>query len=257
MQKNTVLYKHIRKLDGIIFYIGIGNIKRPYSKIGRNNYWYNMTKKYDYYVEIIADNLTWCEACELEKKFISFYGRKNKGLGSLVNLTDGGDGTTGFILSEKQKLKISKRNSNEKNGMWGKKGDKHHFYGKKHSEDTRLKISKSIKGKNTGSKHHFYGKKHSEDTRLKISKSRKSKNTGSKHHFYGKKHLEDTRLKISKSRKGKTIGLNNVNATICLDKINGIFYTLGEVIEITGFSQYILNKMLLNKKTNKTNFILV
>jgi hypothetical protein len=35
-----------------------------------------------------------------EKEFIQLYGRKDLGLGELVNMTDGGDGTIGRILSE-------------------------------------------------------------------------------------------------------------------------------------------------------------
>lgn len=48
-----------------------------------------------------------------------------------------------MCLSEEAKLKISKANSGEKNGMYGKKGELHPNYGKKSSDETRKKISEN------------------------------------------------------------------------------------------------------------------
>ncbi len=90
--KDTCLYMHTRKTDGRIFYIGIGGKDRPFEKTGRNKYWYNTVNKHDYNVVILLHELTWGRACELEMIMISFYGRYDKGLGPLVNMTDGGDG---------------------------------------------------------------------------------------------------------------------------------------------------------------------
>lgn len=49
------------------------------------------------------------------------------------------------------------------------------------------------------------GKKHSEETKLKISNSRKNKCIAANNHFFGKKHSEKTKLKMSKSAKGKIV----------------------------------------------------
>jgi uncharacterized protein involved in tellurium resistance len=46
---------------------------------------------------MINVNTIWEEACKKETFFISYYGRKDLGLGSLVNMTDGG-----FIWRYKQ-----------------------------------------------------------------------------------------------------------------------------------------------------------
>ncbi len=54
-------------------------------------------------------------------------------------------------------------------------GEGNPFYGKHHSDETKKKISDSLKGKYQGEKHPFYGKHHSKESLQKISNSRKSK----------------------------------------------------------------------------------
>lgn len=53
------------------------------------------------------------EALKEEVRLIAFYGRQNIGMGPLWNLTDGGEGTVGNVVSEQTKRKISEgvRNS--------------------------------------------------------------------------------------------------------------------------------------------------
>jgi hypothetical protein len=90
------VYRHIRLDKNEPFYIGIGKdatYKRAYqsSKTKRSEFWHNIASK-GYEVEILMDDLTWEQACEKEKEFISIYGRKDLGTGILVNLTDGGEG---------------------------------------------------------------------------------------------------------------------------------------------------------------------
>jgi hypothetical protein len=118
------VYKHIRKDNNEVFYIGIGtlkNYKRVNSTLNRNTHWINITNKVGYESEIIDDNITWEVACELEKYWISYYGRADLKKGNLVNLTDGGDGTFGKIHSIETRQKQSK----------AKIGNKHHFFNKK------------------------------------------------------------------------------------------------------------------------------
>ena len=88
---SKVVYFHINPIKNEIFYIGIGNKTRPYSK-NRSKGWYEIVSKYEYDVIIIQENLSWDEACIIEKKYIKQIGRKDLGLGSLVNLTNGGEG---------------------------------------------------------------------------------------------------------------------------------------------------------------------
>jgi hypothetical protein len=89
------LYRHIRLDKNEPFYIGIGSddsYKRAYNPWDRTLFWKNITLKTQYKVDIILDNLSWEEACKKEIEFIALYGRKDLGKGSLVNLTDGGEG---------------------------------------------------------------------------------------------------------------------------------------------------------------------
>lgn len=120
------IYKHRRLDNNEIFYIGIGNIKRPYEKTNRNPYWKNLTNKTEYKVEILSDNLTWENAQEAEIQLIKLYGRRDLGLGQLVNLTDGGDGCINFSDITKNKISQSLK-------------------GKFQSEETKLKRSISLK----------------------------------------------------------------------------------------------------------------
>jgi len=124
------VYRHIREDKNEVFYIGIGkikNYKRAYQKNkSRNALWKNIIKKTNYTVEIIVDNLSWEEACNKEIELIKFYGRIDLGIGTLANLTDGGDGNNNISQHTKQKISNSLK-------------------GKSQSLETRQKRSKTLK----------------------------------------------------------------------------------------------------------------
>jgi hypothetical protein len=63
-------------------------------------------------------------------------------------------------------------------------GDQNPLYGKTHSEESRKKISESLKGKFKGDQNHFYGKTHSEETRKKISESKRGEKSSSAKTIY-------------------------------------------------------------------------
>lgn len=104
------VYRHIRLDKNEPFYIGIAkdefkNCERARSKYYRNKYWHNIVNKTPYEVEIMLENLSWEEACEKEIEFIKLHGRVDLKTGSLVNMTDGGDGFKGpKTLEHRQKL---------------------------------------------------------------------------------------------------------------------------------------------------------
>ena len=134
------LYRHVRLDKNEPFYIGIGSdnlYKRAYSNHNRTKYWKNIISKTSYKVDIIMDNLTWEEACEKEKEFISLYKRTCDG-GILCNLTLGGEGVYGLKHSEKSKLLMSSQRK-----------------GRKQSQETIIKRSKKLSGINNPN----YGKK--------------------------------------------------------------------------------------------------
>lgn len=145
----ALVYRHRRLDTNEIFYIGIGkDMKRPFDKVGRNIFWKKVTNKTKYEVEILIDNIDYEEAKELEILLIKEYGRRDLGLGTLVNLTDGGEGLLGFKPSQETKNKIS--NSLKGNII---------------SEETRKKISEKGKGR-TGP---WIGRKYSEEEKKDIT----------------------------------------------------------------------------------------
>ena len=245
MEKKFVLYMHTRKDDGGIFYIGIGVKRRPKSKYNRNSHWHNTVNKHGYNVTILVKDLSWEEACDLEKKMIAFYGRKDLGLGCLVNWTDGGDGSVGVKISEETRQKQSDV----------KKGEKNAFYKKTHTEEVRKKMSKSRKGK-----------KATKETKQKMSESHK-----------GRKTTEETRKKLSDAHKGKPKlwakgdgnpmrkeenkekfrGGNNARAITVLDSQTGVFYeTIREAAKLYGVHDETMRKWLNGKTKNKTTLVL-
>ena len=115
------------KPDGNVFYIGIGNKKRPYDFNKRNKYWKRVVSKYGKpQVQVLAEWNTAEEAKQHEILLISCF----KDLGhKLTNLTNGGDGCNGYKHTEEHKRKLAKRVSGKENPMYGRFGNKNSNYG--------------------------------------------------------------------------------------------------------------------------------
>ena len=102
----AIVYKHFRKDNKELFYVGIGiNKKRAYSNRSRNSLWHNIVNKNGYFVEIYKDNIHIEEAKKIEIKLIQQFGRLDNKTGILCNMTDGGDGSVN--MSNETKLNIS------------------------------------------------------------------------------------------------------------------------------------------------------
>ena len=84
--------------------------------------------------------------------------------------------TTAFWKT-KSKKERSELRAGEKNSRWGVVVS---------GTETAKNISKANKGKLSGEKHHMFGKKHSDFSIEKMSKSRKGKCVGEKNAMYGK-----------------------------------------------------------------------
>ena len=131
---------------------------------------------------------------ELEIDMIKTIGRADLGLGPLTNMTDGGEGVYGRIISEEERNKRSE--SMRGKNTWTK--------GVPRTEETKNKISKSCKGKNTWIK----GKKQSPEQIRKSAESRKGikqslKTTQKRSEsMKGITHSEERKLKNSESHKG-------------------------------------------------------
>lgn len=141
---------------------------------------------------VLKKNLTEEEAFRHEIYMIHVLGRKDLGTGTLRNRTYGGQGSSGRVLSQESRDKISISKT-----------------GVKASQETRKKLSEALKGKNKG-------KRHSEESRRKMSLSQRKRkasdstrrkmslaNRGEKNPFYGKKHSLESRRKMSENSKGE------------------------------------------------------
>lgn len=184
----AIVYRHRRLDNNEIFYIGIGKTEdRAYSKEKRNKFWHHLVEKSDYSIEIIAKNIEYENAKELEILLISLYGRRDLGLGSLVNLTDGGDGCKGFKITDEYRKKLSKANS-----------------GRVFSDLHKYNIGLSSRGRKAN-----LGNLHSEETKRKIGEKSR-----------GRIKSEETLIKISEAN----MGGNNGRAKLFLNIATGIYY---------------------------------
>ena len=144
-----ILYRHIRQDKNKPFYIGIGESEdRAYETKGRTRAWKYIAKK-GYEVEVLFNDLSWKEACEKEKEFIALYGRRDKKKGTLVNMTDGGEGTVGYRHTAKTKETIKKKMTGSGNPNYGKKRPEH---------SSRMLGDNNPCFGRVGEKHPFFGK---------------------------------------------------------------------------------------------------
>ena len=149
------VYKLIRIDKNQVFYIGIGsspNFARAYSKDDRNDIWKKITNKTDYKVEILYENISFDDAKDKEIQLIKEYGKIKNG-GTLSNMTDGGDGISGYIHTDETKKVIKEKRkyqvfSQETKDIWSKNrmGNKKAF-GKKHSPEKNNNKSINQRGK--------------------------------------------------------------------------------------------------------------
>lgn len=136
------IYRHIRLDKNEPFYIGIGN-KKDYARAyessisKRNSIWIKIYNKTSIDIEILIEGLSKEEASIKEQEFISLYGRKDLGTGTLCNLTDGGDGIWNCVRSKETKEKLRQK----------KLGSNNHRYGTIQSEETKIKRGIYIKGR--------------------------------------------------------------------------------------------------------------
>lgn len=109
--KGAYVYSHSR-LDGSVFYIGIGysaNYKRAFQRQKRNQHWKRIVDKHGLKVTLLLEEISWDEAISWEKYLIGLYGRVQFKQGNLCNLTNGGEGIVGRVMSDEEKELVSKR----------------------------------------------------------------------------------------------------------------------------------------------------
>ena len=170
--KRFYVYAWYKEEDNQIFYIGKGTGKRKDVMTGRNNYFINTVNKYSCLNKIIEDNLSESEAYEREKFYIKYYWSIGR---AQCNITEGGLGASSglnnpvhrrckkelheHLRKARQKQKDNPNYKNPFSYMKFYKED-NHFYGKKHTEESKKRISESRKGKGGrfGKDNPMYGK---------------------------------------------------------------------------------------------------
>jgi hypothetical protein len=194
------------------FYVGKGSPERPYKhlKAVKYNwsspaYFHNIHKTNkirkmlregsEPIVYIYKNDLSAEESIELEKEVIKKIGRKDKKLGPLTNKTDGGDGPLGVSITDELRKKLSENHADFN-------GEKNPFFGKKHREETKKRLTEirltMYKGINNpmygvhrfGASSPHYGCRHTEISKKLMSEKK-----------IGKRCSEKIKLKISEAQK--------------------------------------------------------
>lgn len=236
---NYKVYMHISPSNKR--YIGITKSVKPENRWGsrgqgyRNQVLFNRAiQKYgwdNFEHIIVADHLTKQDACNIEKELIIKYKTKDAQYG--YNLTNGGEGTAGYIYTEEQRKERSARLKGHIVSIETRKkigeANKIALKGKHLSEETKRKLSIANKGKSKphsaewckqhseklkGNKIHL-GYKASEESRKRMSEAHKGlpltqKQLDNLHRLHelhrGKPRSEETKQKIRESHLGKSNG---------------------------------------------------
>jgi hypothetical protein len=102
LMNNFYTYAYLRK-NKTPYYIGKGRKRRAYAPHGKVPI---PPKDRILFLKI---NLSEAEAFKHERYMIAVFGRKDLGTGILLNLTDGGEGHSGFIQTKESKEKRTKK----------------------------------------------------------------------------------------------------------------------------------------------------
>lgn len=166
------VYEHWRPDKDVCFYVGKGCGKRAHQMYrGRNKHHLNIQSKLTRLgmcaeVRLVHDGLSEIEAFALEIERIAFW--RELGV-KLANLTNGGEGISGYVSTKEQRLAISIANKGKKRSPETKALMSRVFKGRVISEETKRKISETNKGMPAA----FKGRHHTEETKKILSEKGK------------------------------------------------------------------------------------
>jgi len=142
-------YAYLRE-DGTPYYIGKGKAGRINNKLHTIHLPPEEGRRI-----FLKQNLTDEEARKHEIYMIAVLGRKDLGTGILRNMTNGGEGCAGRILSDETKKKLSEAHKGRKKSEAHRKALSRAKIGKKIAEEHRKNMSNSLMGEKNPS----YGKR--------------------------------------------------------------------------------------------------
>lgn len=204
IERQYKLYKHTNMFNKKVY---IGITKQPLHRRWRNGkgyknnpHFYRAIQKYgwdNFQHQLIFQNLTAKEAENLESIIIQYYKSNQRDFGYNIE----GGGNINKTVSDETRAKMRRNHADfrGKNSVW---------FGKKHTEETKNKISKYRKenGLSFGEKNPMYGKR------------------GEKSPLFGRKHTEESKQKMREALKNKNgikiICLNN-NEIYCSIRLAG------------------------------------
>jgi hypothetical protein len=197
LEPKFYVYEHIRPDTGAVFYVGKGCDERAKNFASRSKKWKSIKQEAGgveirYPVVKADEELSFLA----EMEYIDALRRRGV---ALINESNGGTGTTGWIPSEETRRKIGAANKHTPKAT----GKQHGMYGKKHTPESLAKISESRKGKMVGAQHPMFGKHHTEEIRRKISENCKGKQVGENNPFYGKTHTSEVLEKMRAAHLGR------------------------------------------------------
>lgn len=107
------VYQYRDPRNNEVIYIGKGqggrayhHLTRCHNPILRGKIQHIREQNLEPIIEFVLENATEEYAHFIEETFIAAYGRINLGTGTLCNFTDGGEGTSGMIISEEHRKRI-------------------------------------------------------------------------------------------------------------------------------------------------------
>lgn len=152
-----------RDVGEIPIYVGKGKDRRAWAHLSRHDkhpFVHKLRKMiregYNPQPEILIGDVDEEFALFVEEELIRKFGRVDLGTGTLLNLTDGGEGACGCVRSEDHKRRVSEAHK-----------------GKPKSEEHRRKMSDAKKGKPVSQK----GKPLTEEHKRKISEAHQRRRT--------------------------------------------------------------------------------